>query len=88
MSQVFCWWCDKKRSEVAVLFQGIQGAYICDECAELCVDVARRKKEGRPLFDEAQRRGLPESIKTALVRLEEGMTKSETAHVRPPPLPR
>jgi hypothetical protein len=88
MPQPTCWWCDKSGAEAAMLIQGIRGAFICDECAELCVEIARRKKEGRPLIDEAQTPGLPESVKIALVRLEEGMTKSETAHVRPPPLPR
>jgi ATP-dependent protease Clp ATPase subunit len=39
-----CSWCWKTPSEVAVLIQGFGGAYICDECIELCVELIEDKK--------------------------------------------
>jgi ATP-dependent protease Clp ATPase subunit len=68
MSDARCSWCDKTGAEVAVLMQGTGGAYICDECAELCAEVARNKKAGRvPQIMS----GVPASIQEALRRLRE-----------------
>jgi ClpX C4-type zinc finger len=58
--QPFCGWCRKDRFEVALFFQGTTGAYICDECAELFAEVARRKKEGLPSRDAP--RGMPPEL--------------------------
>ncbi len=50
-----CWWCWKTQAEVARLFESHRGAYICDECVELCYEIGQgkwkpeRKEEARKL---------------------------------------
>lgn len=68
-----CSWCMRGVLEVAVLFEG-RGCYICDECAELCVEIAREKKSGRKP-SEPHTHGMPTSIQEALALLKDAGTR-------------
>jgi hypothetical protein len=80
-------WCRKGRFEVALLFQGTGAAYICDECAELCAEVARQKKAGVRSSDTPMPRGMPSELEEAMQRLEKDPKAKDTAGPLPPPLP-
>ena len=86
MSEARCSFCDKGVADVAVLIQGTAGAYICDECAELCIEVVRDKKAGRSQR-AAPARGIPPEIQNALHRLRTTQPNVE-ATTQPPPVHR
>jgi ClpX C4-type zinc finger len=86
MSDVRCSWCWKGAGEVAVLIEGQRGAYICDECAELCAEIAHDKKAGRAIGATRVERGIPKVVAEALARLE-NLTAGSGGERRPPPLP-
>jgi ATP-dependent protease Clp ATPase subunit len=86
MSEARCSWCRKEPAEVAILIEGQGGAYICDECAELCVQIAREKKPG--LSRAAPARGeMPPSVEKALARLRKLVERNDPSESGPPPLP-
>jgi ATP-dependent protease Clp ATPase subunit len=85
--QPSCGWCRKGRFQVALLFQGTDAAYICDECAELCAEVARQQKAAVRSSDRPMPRGMPSELEEALLRLGKGCKAKDTAGRIPPPLP-
>lgn len=83
-----CSWCWKGASEVAVLIQGHGGAYICDECAELCAEIVGRKKANLGMLNEPSSEELSSRLDEALARLRGLMEVKEPSGPRPPPLRR
>lgn len=67
--EAMCSWCMRGAFEAAVLIEG-RGCYICDECAELCVEIAQEKQSGRAA-PRPNTSGMPASVQEALARLKE-----------------
>lgn len=83
-----CSWCDKNQAEVHVLIEGTAGAYICDECVELCVALVRERHKARTTSPRGPiSHGIPVSVQAALERLRAPQT-DDSPGVRPPRLPR
>jgi ATP-dependent Clp protease ATP-binding subunit ClpX len=86
MSKAQCSWCWKGAAEVAVLIEGQVGVYICDECAELCAEIARKKKAGLPIADGPLQTGMPPRVEEALERLGKVMGEPGPGGTHPPKL--
>ena len=85
MSEACCSWCFKSASEVQVLIEG-RGCYICDECAELCTEIAREKKEGGSASRGRIPEGMPVSVQEALRVLGGLVEEKDPNCAGPPPL--
>lgn len=50
--RIRCSFCNKPENHVRKLIAGPAGAYICDECIEICMDIIRDELEDEPYTDE------------------------------------
>lgn len=50
--RIRCSFCNKPENHVRKLIAGPAGAYICDECIEICMDIIRDELEDEPYIDE------------------------------------
>lgn len=50
--RIRCSFCNKPENQVRKLIAGPAGAYICDECIEICMDIIRDELEDDPYMDE------------------------------------
>ena len=83
-----CSWCDKSQAEVQVLIEGTRGAYICNECVELCVELVREREPVRSTSPRGPiSHGMPVSVQAALARLRAPQT-DDSPGAGPPHLPR
>ena len=50
--RIRCSFCNKPENQVRKLIAGPAGAYICDECIEICMDIIRDELEDDPYMDD------------------------------------
>ena len=50
--RIRCSFCNKPENHVRKLIAGPAGAYICDECIEICMDIIRDELGDDPYMDE------------------------------------
>lgn len=55
--RIRCSFCNKPENQVRKLIAGPAGAYICDECIEICMDIIRDELEDDPYMDEEDGEG-------------------------------
>ena len=47
-NKVRCSFCNKTQDQVRKLIAGPNGAYICDECIDICADIIEEEYEDEP----------------------------------------
>lgn len=55
--RIRCSFCNKPENQVRKLIAGPAGAYICDECIEICMDIIRDELDDEPYIDDAEGEG-------------------------------
>ena len=65
--QIRCSFCNKTQSQVRKLIAGPNGAYICDECIDLCNDIMDEEYDVLAEKEKAGTMPKPKEIKAALV---------------------
>lgn len=51
-AKVRCSFCNKTQEQVRKLIAGPNGAYICDECVEICMDIIEEEYETEPVLED------------------------------------
>ena len=78
--KVRCSFCNKTQDQVRKLIAGPNGAYICDECIEICSEIIEEEYEDTPVSDEMEINLLkPEEIKAFLDDYVIGQEKAKKA---------
>ncbi len=78
--KVRCSFCNKTQDQVRKLIAGPNGAYICDECIEICSEIIEEEYEETPVSDELEINLLkPEEIKEFLDDYVIGQDKAKKA---------
>ena len=52
--RVRCSFCNKTQDQVRKLIAGPNGAYICDECVDICADIIEEEYEEEPISDNLE----------------------------------
>ncbi len=52
--RVRCSFCNKSQDQVRKLIAGPNGAYICDECVDICADIIEEEYEEEPISDNLE----------------------------------
>ena len=60
--RVRCSFCNKTQDQVRKLIAGPNGAYICDECVDICADIIEEEYEEEPISDNLEINLLNEGI--------------------------
>ena len=84
--KVRCSFCNKTQDQVRKLIAGPNGAYICDECIEICSEIIEEEYEDAPVSDLEINLHKPEEIKAFLDDYVIGQEKAKKAlpvQVRP-----
>jgi len=78
--KVRCSFCNKTQDQVRKLIAGPNGAYICDECIEICSEIIEEEYEDTPVSDDMEINLLkPEEIKAFLDDYVIGQEKAKKA---------
>ncbi|MBR5337005.1 MAG: ATP-dependent Clp protease ATP-binding subunit ClpX [Lachnospiraceae bacterium] len=78
--KVRCSFCNKTQDQVRKLIAGPNGAYICDECIEICSEIIEEEYEETPVSDDLEINLLkPEEIKEFLDDYVIGQDKAKKA---------
>ena len=78
--KVRCSFCNKTQDQVRKLIAGPNGAYICDECIEICSEIIEEEYEETPVSDDLEINLLkPEEIKDFLDDYVIGQDKAKKA---------
>lgn len=64
--RICCSFCGKNQGQVRKLIAGPNGAYICDECIDICAEIIEEEFDDEPIMAEDINLLKPEEIKTFL----------------------
>ena len=66
--EIRCSFCGKSQGQVRKLIAGPKGAYICDECVDICAEIIEEEFENEEETGAAEETGADQPFKTGRIK--------------------